>query len=76
MLQKSQHFQIDCKQVRTCITAEKEISKQKHESKNEQARKAYSQRIEKKSATVPRTKGRTETMKKMVMSLKMQKNYE
>lgn len=56
MLQKSQHFQIDYKQVRTCITAEKEISKQKHESKNEQGRKAYSQRIEKKQCNSSKNK--------------------
>ena len=48
VLQTSNHFKIDRKQVRTWIKAEKKIRKQKSKSMNERGRKAYFPRMEEK----------------------------
>ena len=48
VLQTSNHFKIDRKQVQTWIKAEKKIRKQKSKSMNERARKAYFPRMKEK----------------------------
>ena len=48
VLQTSNHFKIDRKQLRTWIKAEKKIRKQKSKSMNERGRKAYFPRMEEK----------------------------
>ena len=48
VLQTSNHFKIDRKQVRTWIKAEKKIRKQKSKSMNGRGRKAYFPRMEEK----------------------------
>ena len=48
VLQTSNHFKIDGKQVRTWIKAEEKIRKQKSKSVNERGRRAYFPRMEEK----------------------------